>query len=447
MPDALSFLLETDFDDLPSDVIEQTETCLVDLVAVAAAATRLPNAQVFNRFAQRRHPVAADDHPSRFFFAGGEASASGAAFANASTIDSLDAHDGHPLVQGHVGCSVLPALLAIIESLEPERRPDGQTFLTLLAIGYEVGTRLGMAQHATQPTYHSSGSWNAVTCAGLAARLLGVTPEKTVHALGCAEYFGPIAPMIPEVERPTYRRDSSGWGALVGIDSALMAAADYIGGPALLIENNPDSLWDDLSQRWRIREQYFKPYPVCRWAQGPIEAAFEIRNQADFDPARITRIENQTFEMATHLSHGVPTASEGAQYGLSWPIAVALIKGKVEPDEVMPEALQDPQTCRLAALVESISDDIFTQKFPKERWARLVVTLDDGTVLTSFPHKPTGDPDCPIGSDGLEAKYTRYTMPVIGEAKSKSLRDEISRLSEPGQSLEPFLTQVFTAAN
>ncbi len=440
----IPFLTETVFDDLPQDVINQAEVCLVDLIAVAASATQLPNNAVFNRFAQRRHPVAAHDLACRLFFKGGQTSATGAAFANASTIDSLDGHDGHPLVQGHVGCSVLPALMAVIESLPPESRPDGQEFLALLTIGYELGTRFGMAQHATQPTYHSSGSWNGITCAGLASRLMGLSVEQTVHALGSAEYFGPIAQMIPEVERPTYRRDSSGWGALVGVECAMLAEADYIGGPPLLVENVTDGLWGDLGQRWRIHEQYFKPYPVCRWAQGPIEAAFQVRQHTGFDVSRIVAIENQIFETGAHLSHGVPTTTEGAQYGLSWPIACALVKGQVEPEDVMPQALDDPLICRLARLVTSIADDDFTQKFPCERWARLVITMDDGQVITSHAHKPTGDPDCPIGAQGMEDKYSRYTVPVMGQTRSEALRQEIARLKQPSRTLNDLLGLVFS---
>jgi 2-methylcitrate dehydratase PrpD len=278
----------------------------------------------------------------------------------------------------------------------------------------------------------------------LAARLLGLSTEQTVHALGSAEYFGPIAQMIPEVERPTYRRDSSGWGALVGVDCALMAQAGYIGGPPLLVEKAPHGLWEDLGKRWRIHEQYFKPYPVCRWAQGSIEAAFQVRRIEGFEAQHIIAIENQTFETATHLSHGVPTTTEGAQYGLSWPIACALVKGHVEPEDVMPKALEDPAICRLAEKVKSTTIAEFTQKFPQERWARLVITLSDGRIITSDAHKPTGDPDCPISAQGMEDKYTRYTVPVTGKTRSAALRQEIARLTEPDRPLDDLLGLVFS---
>ena len=47
-------------------------------------------------------------------------------------IDSLDCHDGHVLVKGHVGVAVLPALLALIDS---GYAVDDQEFLTLLVLG------------------------------------------------------------------------------------------------------------------------------------------------------------------------------------------------------------------------------------------------------------------------------------------------------------------------
>jgi 2-methylcitrate dehydratase PrpD len=31
------------------------------------------------------------------------------------TIDALDAHDGHKLTKGHVGCGVIPGLIALMQ--------------------------------------------------------------------------------------------------------------------------------------------------------------------------------------------------------------------------------------------------------------------------------------------------------------------------------------------
>ena len=132
------------------------------------------------------------------------------------------------------------------------------------------------ALHATTPDYHTSGAWIAVAAAAAGARLLNLGPDQTAHALGIAEYHGPRSQMMRCIDHPTMLKDGSGWGAMAGVSAALLARAGFTGAPALTLER-PHPLWDDLGDRWLICAQYFKPYPVCRWAQAPIEAILALR--------------------------------------------------------------------------------------------------------------------------------------------------------------------------
>ena len=51
---------------------------------------------------------------------------------------------------------------------------DGAEILTALVLGYEIATRAGIALHGSVSDYHTSGAWNALGCAAVAARLLGL---------------------------------------------------------------------------------------------------------------------------------------------------------------------------------------------------------------------------------------------------------------------------------
>jgi len=67
----------------------------------------------------------------------------------------MDAHDGLKLTKGHIGCGVLPALLALMRA---ENKLDERDFLTQLLIGYEIGSFVGVALHRTTCDYHTSGA-------------------------------------------------------------------------------------------------------------------------------------------------------------------------------------------------------------------------------------------------------------------------------------------------
>ena len=92
-------------------------------------------------------------------------------------------------------------------------------------LGYEIATRAGMALHATARDYHTSGAWNALGCAAIGARLLGLGADATRHALGIAEYHGPRSQIMRCIDHPTMVKDGSGFGALAGVSAALPCGA------------------------------------------------------------------------------------------------------------------------------------------------------------------------------------------------------------------------------
>ena len=221
----IGFVHGLTFDDLPAPVVAQAKRCLLDLIGVAASGRQTALSRIVHGFAVSQMGAAAGG--ARLIFDGRRASVTGAAYAGASTIDSFDAHDGHRLTKGHAGVAVLPALLAFAE----QKPIDGREFITSLVLGYEIATRAGMALHATARDYHTSGAWNALGCAAIGARLLGLGADATRHALGIAEYHGPRSQMMRCIDHPTMVKDGSGFGAPVKPSAARQAAETPASAP------------------------------------------------------------------------------------------------------------------------------------------------------------------------------------------------------------------------
>src|SRR5437773_5999935 len=140
--DVPAFVRGLSFDHLPVDVVASAQRHLLDLIGVAAAGSRTRAAAIASAYAATQ--LCGRDRDARILFDGRRAGLAGAAFAGASTIDALDAHDGHPLTKGHAGAAILPALLAVIDgaqSGEPAGHVDGRELLTCLVLGYEIATR------------------------------------------------------------------------------------------------------------------------------------------------------------------------------------------------------------------------------------------------------------------------------------------------------------------
>jgi 2-methylcitrate dehydratase PrpD len=428
---AAGFARELEFDALPDDVVRTALLCLTDLIGVAAAGARTPAAAIVNAYASTQ--MCGRDREARILFDGRHASLAGAAFAGAATIDAIDAHDGHVLTKGHAGAALLPALLAYVDGgVGQGKRIDGREFVTCLVLGYEVATRAGIALHATTSDYHCSGAWNALGCAALGGRLMDFDERRMRDALGIAEYLGPRGQILRVCAQPSMLKDGSASGAHAGVTAALLAREGFTGAPALTVESDEvKTLWSDLGRRWRIREQYFKAYPVCRWAQPAVEAALSLKRAHRFDVRDIVAIGIESFREAIDLGSqcGMPATTDEAQYSLPFPVAAALVFGTVGAAEIGATGLGDARVARLLATFSLREEGEFSRRFPAERWARVRIGLADGRSLVSEATQARGGAEHPLSDDELAVKYRALATPVLGATRTARIESLVSSLA------------------
>jgi len=336
---------------------------------------------------------------------GREVSPPGAALANGMTIDSLDIHDGHSLTKGHAGAAVVPGLFATVSS-KGGPRISGKEFLTTLVVGYEVALRAGMVLHQTVCDYHTSGAWNAIGVAALAARRLGMKREQTRHALGIAEYHGPRSQMMRCIDHPTMLKDGSGWGAMAGVSAALLARADFTGAPALTVESDEvNEIWHNLGGSWQFTGQYFKPHAVCRWAQPSIEAALALQQNYRLKPAQVQQIRVFTFHEAVRLNCRCPRSTEEAQYSLPFPLAAALVFGRLGARELSGQSLTDPAVLKLSDCVKLIEYEDYNERFPAKRYARVEIQSQEGKIFDSGEVEANWEATSPPTDQALRKKF------------------------------------------
>lgn len=418
----LAFVHDLRWEDIPSRVQDRIGLHLLDLLGIAAGGSALRSSQIARKFALAEQP---GNLP--LLFDGRGASASGVAFAAATGIDALDGHDGYNPAKGHIGCPLFAALLPIAQ----EQGASGRAFLTALVMGYEFGARAAEAQHGTVTDYHTSGSWGAVTGAAGCARLLGFDLETTRHALGIAEYYGPRSQMMRCIDHPTMVKDGSGWGAMTAVSAARLASAGFTGAPAITVEEAPD-YWTDLGSRWATLEQYFKPYPVCRWAQAPIEGVLALRRKHDLTSDLVARIEVETFHESVRLATRRPCSTDEAQYSTAFPCAIALLRGAVTAADIADDALADPELLRLADGMVFAENAHANSLFPRKRIAKVSLVMKDGRRLEGEWLEPRWDHNAPPTEAELRAKYRGLAVPALGEDRAARIEAAVDVLPRSG---------------
>jgi len=424
------FIRDFDFLDAPQNTRAIVQNSLLDIIGVMAGAASNDTTVAMRRFAERHYPAGL--YSSRLIFAGQRVNALGAAWAGGFSADSLDAHEGHFKSKGHAGATVVPAVLALADALQHQGQSvSGHELLTAVCIGYETALRAGSALMATSPTYHASGGFSAlgVVCAG--ARLLGLDESTFRHALGIAEYFSARCPMMRVVQAPTMLRDAHGAGAFTGVNALFMAMEGITGAPAETVEDiTVSEHWHDLGERWEIDSQYFKPWPVCRWAQPALTAMLELQRQHPLLAAdSIETIRVETFYESMCLQGHSPKDADQAQYALAFPLAALIVRGKVGPDEVTGAAITAPDILALSARIEIVEAADISARFPEEILSRLSITLKNGEVLVSPITAARGDPHTALSVEELEQKFDLFAR-SLGPERSDAVKAAIRNIAQ-----------------
>jgi 2-methylcitrate dehydratase PrpD len=441
-----AFVQGFQFGDAPAKTQALIKTCLLDIIGVAAGARDNQTSTTLKNFAALHHPATALS--SRLWFDGRRVHPLGAGYAGGFNIDSLDAHEGHFTSKGHAGATVVPAILALIDACRANGRDiSGAEMLTVLTLGYETALRAGRALMATAPEYRASGAFSGIGVVCAAARLLQLDEPTFHHALGIAEYFGPRCPMMRLVDFPSMLRDAHGAGAYAGLNAVLMAQAGVTGAPAATVEfSQVAPFWTGLGERWEIDEQYFKPWPVCRWAQPALTAMTDLMARyPDIVPGAVKAIQIETFHESVRLQGHNPANADEAQYALAFPVAALVARGQVGADEVTGAAVHARDILDISAKVTISEAADLSARFPEEILSRVTVHLKTGQSHVSDTTPAKGDPTTPLSADEFVAKFRLLSNGSLGTERSRAIEVAVASLGQAAdceQLLDLLLTPV-----
>ena len=421
------FVLDSSPDLIPETSRHYASLMLLDTLGITIGGGPMQAGKIARETALALYGSNEKNASARMLFDGRKVSVAGAAYAAATQTDNLDGHDGYNPTKGHIGVAVVPALLALAETVADFSGPQA---LATIVIGYEVAGRAGISLHNSVHDYHTSGAWNALGVAAMAARMRGMTADQLRQALGIAEYHGPRSQMMREIANPTMLHDGSGWGAMVGISAAILAEKGFTGAPAITVESQEAKPhWQDLGNFWQMQHQYVKPYPVCRWAHAAIDAVQILIQANKIKHDDIKSIHVNTFHESACLFQGMPDSTSKAQYSLSFAIATMAAYGRIGVEHISGKGLHDPLVARIIERISVAQADKHNDRFPAGRWADVQITLSDGRLLDSGDVHARGGPEAPMSETELIAKFMEFSAPSLGTSRAANIREAVLGLS------------------
>lgn len=425
---------------LPPQVVGYAKRLILDTLGCAFGAMDSDVAHALRRYAEE----AGGAPRATLIGSGVKTSAALATLVNGGLLRYLDCNDyyfgrdpAHP--SGN-----LAAALALAEG---EGR-DGMTLIAALVAAYELHLRL--ADHAGEPSLWKRG-WHHGTnaqfsSAALAARLAGLSPLGTAHAMAIAGSHQNTLAQLQSGAISMIKATAEAWVAKAGVEAALLARHGMT-GPLQLMEG-PNG-WADtvagkvdiaaltapLDGRYRLLETSIKPYPVVATASAPVRAAIDLHGQGLPAADAIARIEVRlpSFALRTPSAHPdrrYPAGIESAQHSFYFCAAVALRDGACGEAQFQAEVLQDPTLRALLAKIELREAAELDTLWPQAAGGGIVLHLHDGTTMARMCPYPPGHPRLALTDEELAAKFLGYAQPVLGHMRAAALRDAVLHLDE-----------------
>ncbi len=369
--------------------------------------------------ALRAHAVGAGEGPSRVIL-GPAVPAAAAAFANGGFGNVLEMDDIHRTSILHPGPVVVPAALAVAEA----RGADGAGFLDAVVAGYEAMARVGRSVGPGHyRLWHNTGTCGPFGAAAAVGRLLGLSADAMVWALGNAGTQA-SGPWQTRREPQMAKQLHTARAAHAGLVAAELAACGFT-GPAFILEGpeafyaatcpdpDPAAVLVGPEDPWLVHETSFKPWPACRHAHPAIDAALALR-EAGVHAEDVAAIRVETYADAIRFcDRPEPATTVDAKFSLQHAVAAVLAHGPPPLEAFEAAGRADPAIVALRRRASAVESARFTDAYPARYGAAVVVETRDGAERRAEAPDALGDPDNPLPPEGVEAK-ARTLMGAAG---------------------------------
>lgn len=372
-------------------------------------------------------------------------SAPHAALVNGTEVQGFELDDVHRAGVLHVGAVVLPALISIAET---RGHLTGKDFLTAAVAGYEIGPRVGLCmgpEHIGQG-WHSGATLGVFSAAAGASRGLGLSEDKTVHALGIAgtQSSGLMAAQYGAMVKRMHagRASQSGlYGALFaegGLTGIINVLESEYGGFCTTFSRSTDrfnlaELTAGFGTTWQTMGVALKFYSCVGSNHSTLDAIREMQGQKPFGPDDIDRI--KVYGSQVTMDHVgwkyEPQGLTSAQLNLPFCVATYLLEGDCFVEQFTDDIVADPARMKLAEKVEVYHDAEITSKGAKFRHkVHVEVVLKSGETLRSTKEYGRGSEHSFASEADVVEKFEKLASHALTKPQVEQLRDAMLNLEQ-----------------
>lgn len=361
-----------------------------------------------------------------------------AAFLNGVSSHIFDYDDTHLKTVIHPAGPVASAILALAEM----RPVSGADFLNALVLGVETECRIGNAVYPNHYDvgWHITGTAGVFGAAAAAGKLMGLTEQQMVWALGLAA-SQPVG--LRESFGSMNKSFNPGRAAANGLFAAILAEKNFTSSDGMIeakrgwantVSTKQDyrEITEGLGSRYEAALNTYKPF-ACGIVMHPaIDAAIQLRNKNRLTPDTIQRVELKVHPLVLELTgKTAPRTGLEGKFSIYHAVAVALVEGAGGEKQFSDRAVRDPVITALRGKVVPV----VTPGVRPEQ-VDLTITLTDGRTLTRHIEHAIGSVENPMSDADLERKFVDLAEGVLPEAQIRrvmALAWDIVRLKDAGE--------------
>jgi 2-methylcitrate dehydratase PrpD len=429
---AANFVASISHGGLPKRCVEAAKIGFADCVGVMiAGATEQPVRIVSAMVPPFMQNDAAPEIPS-----GRKLSAPDAALVNGVAAHVLDYDD--VALAGHPSAVLVPAILAEGWTLEV----SGKDAIAAYVAGYELWAQLDELEpgHLHDRGFHPTAVFGTLATAAACARLHGLDPAKTSHAIaigaslaaGLVANFGTMTKSL-----------HAGRTAQSGVLAARLAAHGFTASPDVLEHrtgflraHSPSGTPHvedgiiDIGRNWRLEHLgiNLKRYPTCYATHRSIDAMLELVESHDLRPGDVREIQVRTGVTQKLMLRNVnPQTGLEAKFSMEFAMAAALVARRVSLTELTDGFVRRPEVSAAVAKVRcTTTDEIMSGDQPFAPDDRVSVVLASGDVLEHAPvTHAKGSWQKPLTRNELEAKFLDCVTRVLERDQSLYLFEQL----------------------
>jgi 2-methylcitrate dehydratase PrpD len=348
-----------------------------------------------------------------------------AAFLNGVSSHVFDFDDTHLKTIIHPAGPVVSAILALSEHVPV----SGKDFLNAVVLGVETECRIGNAVYPNHYDigWHITGTAGVFGAAAAAGKLLGLTEQQMVWALGLAA-SQPVG--LRESFGSMNKSFNPGRAASNGLFAALLASKNFTSSEGMIeakrgwantISTKQDfrEITEGLGQRYESALNTYKPFACGIVIHPAIDAAIQLRNEHKLTADQIARIDLRVHPLVIELT-GKKTPQIGLEgkFSVYHSVAVAIIEGAAGERQYSDRAVRDPQVIALRDRVAAIIDPAV-----KPEQVDMTITLKDGRTFRKYIEHAIGSLEVPMTDKQLEAKFIDLADAVLPAAQVRKLID------------------------